>query len=159
MSKLLKCEQRFSEADTRFYMQQVVEAVRYLHGRLIIHRDLKLGNLFLDSNKVIKIGDFGFATKLTYPDERRKTICGTPNYIAPEILEGKNGHSFEVDIWSTGVILYTLLVGKPPFQSKDVLSTYKRILMNSYDFPPEMPISSDAKNLTHKILQVLYNKQ
>jgi len=159
MSKLLKCEQRFSEADTRFYMQQVVEAVRYLHGRLIIHRDLKLGNLFLDSNKVIKIGDFGFATKLTYPDERRKTICGTPNYIAPEILEGKNGHSFEVDIWSTGVILYTLLVGKPPFQSKDVLSTYKRILMNSYDFPPEMPISSDAKHLTHKILQVLYNKQ
>jgi polo-like kinase 1 len=159
MSKLLKYEQTFSEADTRLYTQQVVEAVRYLHGRLIIHRDLKLGNLFLNSNKVIKIGDFGFATKLTYPDERRKTICGTPNYIAPEILEGKNGHSFEVDIWSTGVILYTLLVGKPPFQSKDVLSTYKLILMNSYDFPTDMTISSDAKNLTHKILQVLYNKR
>jgi serine/threonine protein kinase len=60
-----------------------------------------------------------------------------------------------VDIWSTGVILYTLLVGKPPFQSKDVLSTYKLILMNSYDFPTEMTISSDAKNLIHKILQVL----
>ena len=154
MSKLLKCEQRFSEADTRFYMQQVVEAVRYLHGRLIIHRDLKLGNLFLDSNKVIKIGDFGFATKLTYPDERRKTICGTPNYIAPEILEGKNGHSFEVDVWSTGVILYTLLVGKPPFESKDVKSTYKRILSNTYAFPDHTYVGLDAKSLIRKILQV-----
>ena len=135
-------------------MQQVVEAVRYLHGRLIIHRDLKLGNLFLDSNKVIKIGDFGFATKLTYPDERRKTICGTPNYIAPEILEGKNGHSFEVDVWSTGVILYTLLVGKPPFESKDGKSTYKRILSKTYAFPDHTYVGLDAKSLIRKILQV-----
>ena len=159
MSELIKRRKKLSEPETRYYLIQIVESLRYLHSNLVIHRDLKLGNLFIDGNMRIKVGDFGLATKLTYPDERRKTICGTPNYIAPEILEGKNGHSFEVDIWSTGVILYTLLVGKPPFQSKDVLSTYKRILMNSYDFPPEMPISSDAKNLTHKILQVLYNKQ
>ena len=155
MSELMKRRKKLSEPEARYYMIQIVESLRYLHNNLVIHRDLKVGNLFIDGNMRIKVGDFGLATKLTYPDERRKTICGTPNYIAPEILEGKNGHSFEVDIWSTGVILYTLLVGKPPFQSKDVLSTYKLILMNSYDFPTDMTISSDAKNLTHKILQVL----
>ena len=96
-------------------MSQIVSSLKYLHKHNVIHRDLKLGNLFINNDMRVKVGDFGLATKLTRPDERKKTICGTPNYIAPEILEGKNGHSFEVDIWSTGVILYTLLVGKPPF--------------------------------------------
>lgn len=68
----------------------------------------------------IKIGDFGLAAKLEYNGEKRKTICGTPNYIAPEILKGRTGHSFEVDVWSIGVIMYTLLVGKPPFEAEDV---------------------------------------
>ena len=77
-------------------------------------------------------------------------------FPAPEILEGKNGHSFEVDIWSTGVILYTLLVGKPPFESKDVKSTYKRILSNSYAFPDNTTVSvcEHAKSLIRHILQV-----
>lgn len=75
---------------------------------------LKLGNLFLNENMEIKLGDFGLATRLEYNEEKKKTICGTPNYIAPEILEGK-GHSYEVDIWSVGVIIYTQLIGKPPF--------------------------------------------
>ena len=66
---------------------------------------LKLGNLFLNENMEIKLGDFGLATRLEYNEEKKKTICGTPNYIAPEILEGK-GHSYEVDIWSVGVIMY-----------------------------------------------------
>jgi len=70
---------------------------------------LKLGNLFLGEEMKIKIGDFGLASKLEFEGEKRRTICGTPNYIAPEILEGKNGHSFEVDIWSLGVIIYTLV--------------------------------------------------
>lgn len=65
---------------------------------------LKLGNLFLNENMEIKLGDFGLATRLEYNEEKKKTICGTPNYIAPEILEGK-GHSYEVDIWSVGVIM------------------------------------------------------
>ena len=74
--------------------------------------------------------------------------------IAPEILSGKEGHSFEVDIWSTGVVMYTLLVGRPPFESKDMKSTYKRILANSYSFPDTMIVSEDAKNLIRTILQV-----
>ena len=106
----------------------------------------------------LKVGDFGLATRLTYPDERKRTMCGTPNYIAPEILDGKDGHSYEVDIWSTGVILYTLLVGKPPFESKDVKSTYKRILTNSYSYPDHVTVCDEAKSLIKTILQVQFYK-
>jgi len=83
----------------------------------------------------VKIGDLGLAARVTEPGERKRTLCGTPNYIAPEILENKHGHSFEVDIWSTGVVLFTMLVGRPPYESKDVKSTYKRILANNFTFP------------------------
>ena len=89
----------------------------------------------------IKLGDFGLATKVDFEGERKKTVCGTPNYIAPEILEGKTGHSYEVDIWSFGVILYTLLIGKPPFETSDVKSTYRRIRMNAYSFPDSITTS------------------
>jgi serine/threonine protein kinase len=130
-----------------------VTSLKYLHSHKVIHRDLKLGNLFINHHMQVKVGDFGLATKLTRMDERKKTICGTPNYIAPEILEGKNGHSFEVDIWSTGVILYTLLVGKPPFEAKDVKSTYKRIVANQYSFPDHTVVSPEAKDLIRFMLQ------
>ena len=83
----------------------------------------------------IKIGDFGLATKLEFEGEKKRTICGTPNYIAPEVLDGKQGHSYEVDTWSLGVIIYTLLIGKPPFETSDVKTTYRRIRMNAYTFP------------------------
>ena len=83
----------------------------------------------------IKIGDFGLATKIEFEGERKKTVCGTPNYIAPEILEGKQGHSYEVDIWSIGVIIYALLIGKPPFETPEVKTTYKKIRSNNYTFP------------------------
>ena len=154
MSELLKKRKKLCEAEARYYISQIVSCLQYLHENLVIHRDLKLGNLFIDGDMRIKVGDFGLATKLTTKDERRKTVCGTPNYIAPEILEGKDGHSFEVDIWSTGVILYTFLIGKPPFESKDVKSTYKRILANSFTFPDHTPICSNAKKLITHLLQV-----
>lgn len=112
-----------------------------MHKHRVIHRDLKLGNLFLSDKMEIKLGDFGLATKLEYDGEKKRTICGTPNYIAPEILEGKRGHSYEVDVWSTGVIMYTLLIGKPPFETNDVKTTYRRIKMNAYSFPEHVIIS------------------
>jgi polo-like kinase 1 len=100
----------------------------------------------------VKIGDFGLATKLEFDGERKRTICGTPNYIAPEVLEGKQGHSYEVDIWSIGVIIYTLIIGKPPFETSDVKTTYKRIRMNAYNFPDNVAISDSARDLITKIL-------
>ena len=100
----------------------------------------------------IKIGDFGLASKLEFEGEKRRTICGTPNYIAPEILEGKNGHSYEVDIWSLGVIIYTLVVGKPPFETSDVQSTYKRIKLNQYNFPSNIKVTEELKELIQNIL-------
>ena len=87
-------------------MLQILYGIKYLHDHRVIHRDLKLGNLFLSDKMEIKIGDFGLATKLEFEGELKRTVCGTPNYIAPEILDGKKGHSYEVDVWSLGVIMY-----------------------------------------------------
>lgn len=131
---------------------QVLHALEYLHSKKIVHRDLKLGNLFLNENMEIKMGDFGLATKLEYPGEKRKTICGTPNYIAPEILESK-GHSCEVDIWSFGVICYTLAYGRPPFESKDVKETYRKIKAGSFTFPDTLNLSANFKQVVNSCLQ------
>ena len=78
-----------TEPEVRYYMKQISSGVGYLHDHDIIHRDLKLGNLFLNENMQVKLGDFGLATKVEFEGEKKRTICGTPNYIAPEILDGK----------------------------------------------------------------------
>ena len=150
---LVKRRKRLTEPEVRYYMVQMLDALRYMHGKNVIHRDMKLGNLFLSREMEIRVGDFGLATQLASPDEKRKTICGTPNYIAPEILDNRSdGHSFEVDIWSLGVIMYTMLVGKPPFETKDVKSTYKRIRANAYSFPASAGICEHAESLIRWIL-------
>jgi polo-like kinase 1 len=152
LNELLRRRKKITDIETQCYMMQLIHAVQYLHENKVIHRDLKLGNLFLTDKMELKVGDFGLATKVDFDGEKKRTICGTPNYIAPEILEGKCGHSYEVDIWSLGVIFYTLLIGKPPFETSDVKTTYKKIKMNSYNFPESSPISSLAKSLIQSIL-------
>ncbi|KAL5522527.1 hypothetical protein ACEPAG_8543 [Sanghuangporus baumii] len=150
---MLRRRRRFTEPEARFFMVQLIGACHYMHMNQVIHRDLKLGNLFLDHEMNVKVGDFGLAALIENPGERKKTICGTPNYIAPEVLfDTANGHSFEVDTWSIGVILYTLVVGKPPFQTKEVKTIYKRIRDNEYDFPPERPVSIEVQKLIQQIL-------
>eukprot|EP00418_Pyrodinium_bahamense_P091622 CAMPEP_0179048540 /NCGR_PEP_ID=MMETSP0796-20121207/19761_1 /TAXON_ID=73915 /ORGANISM="Pyrodinium bahamense, Strain pbaha01" /LENGTH=1031 /DNA_ID=CAMNT_0020745011 /DNA_START=33 /DNA_END=3129 /DNA_ORIENTATION=- len=144
---------RLSEAEAMFYIYDLIVALKYLHRRRVIHRDLKLGNLFLDADVRLKVGDFGLAAQLEHDSEKRRTICGTPNYIAPEILEGKHGHSYEVDIWSLGVILYTMIIGRPPFETSDVRTTYRRIRYNQYSFPDTVRISEQAKDLINAILR------
>lgn len=139
-------------AETQYVMLQCLSAMQYMHTNHVIHRDLKPGNIMLDADLNVKIGDFGLAAELQYDGERKRTICGTPNYIAPEIIDRKSrGHSFEVDTWSLGVILYTLLVGQPPFQMDDVESTYNRIRECRYDFPANVP--EVARDLIRQILQ------
>lgn len=152
MSELLRRRKRLTELEIQCYLFQVINAVKYLHAHRVIHRDLKLGNLFLSEKMEVKVGDFGLATKLEFEGEKKRTICGTPNYIAPEVLDGKTGHSYEVDVWSLGVIAYTLAVGKPPFETSDVKTTYRRIRMNAYNFPTEVQISEAIRSLISRIL-------
>jgi len=151
LNELLKRRKRLIELEVQCYIMQIINALKYLHNSRVIHRDLKLGNLFLNEKMELKLGDFGCATKLEFDGEKKWTICGT-NLIAPEILDGKMGHSYEVDVWSLGVIIYTLLIGKPPFESSDVKTTYKKIRMNSCTFPDHIPISEPARDLIVKIL-------
>ncbi|RYE96899.1 MAG: hypothetical protein EOO41_04105, partial [Methanobacteriota archaeon] len=153
MMELVRQRRRLTEPEARYYALQLLDAMRYLHSHNIIHRDLKLGNLFLSQGMEVRVGDFGLAAQLASKDERKRTICGTPNYIAPEILDGTHGHSFEVDTWALGVIIYTMLIGKPPFETSDVKATYKRIRENSYTFPESVPVSPSARDLVMRILQ------
>lgn len=131
-----------------------MDALIYLLKNKIIHRDLKLGNLFLNDKLEIKLGDFGLAAWLEFDIEKRHTVCGTPNYLAPEVLTSKLGHSYEVDIWSLGVILYALLIGKPPFETSDVKMTYDKIKKGIYSFPENIKISENAKDLITKIFNL-----
>ncbi|CAG9314980.1 unnamed protein product [Blepharisma stoltei] len=153
MSELLRRRKRLTELEVQCYSIQIISALKYLHQKKVIHRDLKIGNLFISEKMELKLGDFGLASKLEYDGQMRKTICGTPNYIAPEILDGKEGHSYEVDIWSFGVILFTLLIGKPPFETNDVKKTYNLIKMNAYSFPDTVRISEQARSLITRILR------
>ncbi|GJQ86458.1 polo [Trypoxylus dichotomus] len=150
MTELQKRRKAITEPETRFYMRQILSGVQYLHNNNIIHRDLKLGNLFLNDDLHVKIGDFGLAAKIEFDGERKETLCGTPNYIAPEILN-KKGHSFEVDIWSIGCIMYTLLIGRPPFETNNLKETYSRIRKCQYRLTSN--ISSSAKQMIMLMLQ------
>ncbi|XP_070566252.1 serine/threonine-protein kinase PLK1-like [Ptychodera flava] len=150
LMELHKRRKAVTEPETRYFMRQILLATVYIHKQKVIHRDLKLGNLFLNDQMDIKIGDFGLATRVDYDGERKKTLCGTPNYIAPEVLY-KKGHSYEVDTWSIGCILYTLLVGKPPFETTCLKDTYARIKKNEYYIPSR--ISPQARFLIQKLLR------
>jgi polo-like kinase 1 len=86
----VKQKRRLTDQQVKQFLRQLLMGVQYLHENLVIHRDLKLGNLFLDEENGIKIGDFGLACRLDYPEQKRRTMCGTPNYIAPEILSGSS---------------------------------------------------------------------
>lgn len=149
LMELHKRRKALTEPEVRYYLRQTLLAVKYLHDVKVIHRDLKLGNLFLNDNLDVKVGDFGLATRVEVEGERKRTLCGTPNYIAPEVL-GKKGHSYEVDVWSIGCILYTLLVGKPPFETESLKDTYQKIKRNEYRIPSH--ISPSAGSLITRLL-------
>ncbi|XP_046393580.1 serine/threonine-protein kinase PLK1 [Ischnura elegans] len=143
LMELHKRRKILTAPEVRYFLRQILLGVNFLHSQRIIHRDLKLGNLFLNDNLEVKIGDFGLATRVAYEGQRKKTLCGTPNYIAPEIL-CKKGHSYEVDTWSIGCIMYTLLVGKPPFETNSLNETYERIKRCEYHLPNSL-MKSAAK--------------
>ncbi|NXE24473.1 KGP2 kinase, partial [Ardeotis kori] len=132
---LLRDRGSFDEATTKFCVGCVTEAFDYLHHTGIIYRDLKPENLILDAEGYIKLVDFGFAKKIG-SGQKTWTFCGTPEYVAPEVILSK-GHDFSVDFWSLGILVYELLTGSPPFSGTDQMMTYNLILkgIEKLDFP------------------------
>ena len=147
LSHLIDQRKKLKEIEVQYYITQLIQALIHLHDRNIVHRDLKLGNIFLTGKMELKLGDFGLAKKLSFRDEKISEGVGTPAYMAPEILENM-GYSLEVDIWSLGVIMYYLIIGKLPF-NKPNQEDIKRV---SYTFPKKAIISIAAKNLIEQIL-------
>lgn len=138
-----------SELETRYYLLQLLGALDYLHKLKILHRDLKLDNFFLGDNLEVKLGDFGLAAVVNQP---RRTICGTPNYIAPEVLDSRSGYSYEVDVWSMGVATYLMLYGRYPFEANDPKSAAARINSKTYLINPL--VSDCAKSFISRMLQI-----
>lgn len=129
---------RMKEAEARRFFQQMICAVEYCHRHKIVHRDLKPENLLLDENLNVKIADFGLSNIMT-DGNFLKTSCGSPNYAAPEVIGGKLYAGPEVDVWSCGVILYVLLVGRLPFDDEHIPSLFAKIARGTYSMPQWMP--------------------
>ncbi|KAJ3387359.1 hypothetical protein HDU92_001993 [Lobulomyces angularis] len=132
---------KFTNDITKFYIAEIVLAIEYLHSLKIIHRDLKPENLLIDRNGHVKITDFGFAKKLI--DNRTWTLCGTPEYIAPEIITS-SGHDTAVDWWALGILAYEMLMGYPPFSDEEVFGIYEKILGGKISFSSTLePLAKD----------------
>uniref|UniRef100_A0A8C1NJN1 Serine/threonine-protein kinase PLK n=1 Tax=Cyprinus carpio TaxID=7962 RepID=A0A8C1NJN1_CYPCA len=149
LAHILKARKVLTEPEVRYYLKQTVSALKYLHDLEILHRDLKLGNLFVNDSMELKVGDFGLAAKLEPVSNRRKTICGTPNYLSPEVLN-KQGHGWESDVWALGCVMYTMLLGKPPFETTNLKETYRCIREARYTIPTSL--SLPAKQLISGML-------
>jgi len=143
---------KLNEDVARKYFQQLISAIDFCHSRGVTHRDLKPENLLLDENEDLKVSDFGLSA---LPEQRREdgmllTPCGTPAYVAPEVLKKKGYDGSKVDLWSCGVILYALLCGYLPFQGENVMRIYRKTFRGEYEFPEW--ISPHAKLLISNLL-------
>ncbi|XP_067412564.1 aurora kinase C-like isoform X3 [Emydura macquarii macquarii] len=145
--ELQKCG-HFDEQKTATFMEELADALIYCHSKKVIHRDIKPENLLMGLKGELKIADFGWSVHA--PSLRRKTMCGTLDYLPPEMIEGKT-HDEKVDLWCIGVLCYELLVGHPPFESATHTETYRRITKVDLQFPPFM--SEGARDLIARLLR------
>lgn len=141
---------RLSEAEARIYFQQLIEGVDYCHSKGVYHRDLKPENLLLDSQGNLKISDFGLSALPEQGVSLLRTTCGTPNYVAPEVLSHKGYNGAAADVWSCGVILYVLMAGYLPFDELDLTTLYSKVERADFSCPTWFPVG--AKSLIHRIL-------
>lgn len=153
----LKRVVRLPQAQVRNVMYQLVNGLVYLHSNGIIHRDLKLSNLLLDGNRNLvhppltqKIADFGLAAKLQDVEGEQKTMCGTPNYISPEIVS-RQPYGLSSDVWALGCMMVTLLTGSPPFHASAVKNTLERVARVDYSLPSY--VSVEATDLIRRLLR------
>ncbi|CAA7023245.1 unnamed protein product [Microthlaspi erraticum] len=145
---------KLKEDAARKYFQQLISAVDFCHSRGVSHRDLKPENLLVDENGDLKVSDFGLSAlpEQLLQDGLLHTQCGTPAYVAPEVLRKKGYDGAKADIWSCGVILYVLLAGFLPFQDENLMNMYRKIFKSEFEFPPW--ISPEARRLISKLLVV-----
>ena len=144
---LLRTKGTFPVPQTKFYVAHIITIFEYLHSKNIVYRDLKPENILINKNGYLKLTDFGFAKILE--NEKTYTLCGTPEYLAPEIILNK-GHGKAVDWWTLGILLYEMLVGIDPFSDDDPMKTYQKILKGKINFPKT--INKDAKSLIKHLL-------
>jgi len=137
---------KFPNDVAKFYAAEIILAIEYLHTKHIVYRDLKPENILLDHKGHVKITDFGFAKRVL---DRTWTLCGTPEYLAPEIIQSK-GHGKAVDWWALGILIYEMLVGYPPFFDEYPMKIYEKILAGRIQFPHFMDPS--AKDLIKRLL-------
>ncbi|VAH08789.1 serine/threonine-protein kinase Aurora-3 isoform X1 [Triticum aestivum] len=146
--KLLRSVGHFSERTAATYVASLAGALAYCHKKQVIHRDIKPENLLLDIEGRLKIADFGWAVR---SNAKRHTLCGTIDYLAPEMVE-KKAHDYAVDNWTLGILCYEFLYGSPPFEAAEQQDTLMRIVKVDLLFPKTHDISADAKDLICKLL-------
>ncbi|XP_023669188.1 aurora kinase C-like [Paramormyrops kingsleyae] len=139
---------RFDERKSATYIAELADALQYCHSKNVIHRDIKPENLLLGANGELKIADFGWSVHT--PSSRRSTLCGTLDYLPPEMIEGRT-HDEKVDLWSLGVLIYEFLVGKPPFETKSHEETYRKISRVEFSYPDF--VSTGSRDLIGKLLK------
>ena len=147
----VKKRTKLNEKMSKYIFKQLLEAIKYIHSKNIVHRDIKLDNVLIDLNNNIKLCDFGVG-KMVHENEVLLDQCGTPAYIAPEILANKGYDGFSVDVWSSGVVLYTMLSGMVPFKANNLNDLQNMIITGSYK--EIHGISKECNDLLNKLLQI-----